>query len=476
MAVYWTSVHDPFAVIFYLLALLFWLDHLETGSRLKLALTYAAFVGALLVKEVSITLPILFFLADRILVAKKVTPATLARRYLGFGVLLLIFAWIEWIVSTRSVFTQQIGFRVGEHIVEVFIHYLSLLVFPWDLDQSLRYLWLPVALLVFLYVCIKYDRRLLFLGAAAVFPALVTAPIPPHLFNPRYLYLPLMATAVGYALLLEFALSATQRWRWKVIAHTVLGAVAAFVIVAGSARITEHTENFGGFIRQIRLQFRPIYQRHTAFALDTLLYFVDMPLQTSDISGLMFLRYGSNVLVSGADRGEIGNLRAHNAAYVFYLDDQGTFREQAVDKDARVQTAPGLPAQFEKSISLEAMEIASARVKRGEAIVVLLYWKPTARIDKDYTVFAHLVNEKGETVAGTDSQPRRGLSPTSSWRANRLVADGIVVPIPEEIPSATTYRLEIGWYYLPTLERLSVMDERGMPLTDKIIVEPFHIE
>lgn len=474
MAVYWPSVHDPLAGVFYLLTLWLWIDYLESGSRVKLALTFAAFVGALLTKEVSATLPIMLFLADRMLVNKPATFTALVRRYTLFAVILLIYAALEWIVITRSVFTQQIGYSVGEQNFAVFFQYLAFIAFPWEPDQAIKYVLLTGVILFSLYLGLKRDRRFLFLGAAGAVPTLVAAPIPAHLFNPRYLYLPLMASAVGFSLLLEIALRAAQNSQWFWV-RSALGVLVAFVMISGSTTIAELTETHGGFIRQIRLQFRPIYQQHVAFAPDTLLYFIDTPLQTQDISGLMFLRYGTNVSVSGIDRALIGELHNHHVAFVYYLDDQNIFREQAVGENTTLEITPALPALFDETISLDALEIVSSDVKRGGALVVLLYWRATGRIDKDYTLFAHLVDEKGEIVAGSDSQPRKGKVPTSSWSPNQQVVDGLVLPITDEVMAKKNYRLEIGWYYLPTMERLGLTDSTRRMITDHLVIEPFNV-
>jgi hypothetical protein len=473
MAVYWPAVHDPLAGVFYLLTLWLWLDHLESGSRLKAALAYAAFVCAMLSKEVSITLPFLLLAADGWLVRKPASLSTLIKRYAAFFLVLLIYVPLQWIVATRSVFTQQIGYSVGEHIFVVFLYYLSLLTFPWELEQSLRYMWLSGVALFFLYACFRRDRRLLFLGAAGILPVLIVSPIPSHLTNPRYMYLPLMASAVGFGLLVE-AVSGAMPSPRRIWTQAATGLVLALAVFGGSAAIGERVANFGGSIRQTRLQFRPVYQWHPTFAPGTFLYFVDTPLQAQDISGLMFLRYGSNVTVGGTDRNLPAGLRDHNTAFVYYLDDQEQFEEQPVDKDATVQVTPALPVQFEEGVSLEGVEIASASVKRGQAIVLIPYWRPAQNISRNYTVFAHLVAADGQMVTGYDSQPQRGRAPTTTWRAQQLLVDGIVIPIDETIPRGN-YTVRLGLYHFPTMQRLAVLDARGQPVTDAVAIASFNV-
>jgi hypothetical protein len=477
MSVYWPAVHDPLAGVFYLLTILLWLGFVESGSHAKFVLAFMAFLGALMSKEVSSTLPFLLFLADRLLINKPIHFIQLIKRYLLFALPLAIYLWFQLIVTTRSEFTQQIGYRIGESTLYVFVKFLAFLAFPWELGESPNYIWLIGAVSLFLFFLFRHDRKLLFLGAAVVLPTLIVTPIPPHLFNPRYLYLPLMASAVAYSLLLEFALDALRRGQWKPIARAAWGAIMiALVIFSSGTAIAERTENFGGFIRQIRMTFRPIYQRYPTFPPDTFLYFIDAPLQTQDISGLMLLRYGTHVTVSGSDRGTFSGFRDHNNTLIWYLDEQNQFQSQTVAKDIRAQITPELPIQFGNSIVLDALEIADDHIKAGETIVVLMRWKAIGYIDKDYTVFVHLINEQGDIVAGTDRQPRNGLSPTTSWRIGGILVDGIAVPVSSQIIPGRKYSLEIGWYNSSTGERSSIVNSAGMPMDDKLVVTPMSIE
>ncbi len=472
MAVYWTAVHDPLAGVFCLLALLAWLGYLDSGSRVKLGLTYGAFVGALLSKEVSLSLPILFFLAD--VLHSHGPPFTLQflKRYVGFGVVALGYLSLWLIVTTRSLFTQQIGVRVGEHVFSVFLYYLAQMALPWQADDLVRYLWLAVLVLIILYAFFRVDRKWILLGAAGTVPVLAVSAIPPHLSNPRYVYLPMMAWAVILSFVLISPVRVFLRRRLGVrVGLALLVALAAF---SASVATNERIVNFGGFIRQLRLQFRPVYQALPSLAPDTLLYFFDTPLQSEDISGLMFLRYGANVTVGGVDRAEIVRLRDHRATYVCYLDDEGSFQILEVEKGAQLHVLPELPVRVGNSLSLVALDVASTHLKRGQPLALVAYWK-ASRVDKDYTVFSHLVDAKGEIVAGYDAQPHKGSAPTSGWQPGRIYPDGLVIPVDENVP-AGEYRLEVGWYWAATGERLPVTDAAGSVVGDRVEVGSFIVD
>jgi hypothetical protein len=76
----------------------------------------------------------------------------------------------------------------------------------------------------------------------------------------------------------------------------------------------------------------------------------------------------------------------------------------------------------------------------------------------DYTVFVHLRNTEGTTVAQRDRQPLDGAYPTSQWLPGETVIDPISMPLPKNLPSGQ-YVLYIGLYRLDTLERLTVTND-----------------
>jgi len=490
-AVFWPGVADPLTGLFYLLTIWLWVDYLQIGGGLRFALTVVAYVGALLCKEISATLPITLLLADLWLVGKPTRLVVLLKRYALFFLLLAIYALLEFQAVTRGVFTQELGYGFGSHIVSSLIQHLSRLAFPWGMSPPWSYAWLAVLLALFGYAAVRRVKPVLFLGAAAVLTMLPVLPFPANMAQaPRYLYLPLMASAVGVAMLIEgltrhlssVGRTARPPLRASSPRNIPLGRAlrvavplaVALLVAWSSAIIAEEAVSFAGVARETRLQFRPIYQRHSSFAPGTFLYFIDLPFIPQYASGMMFLRYGPNVTVSGTGRNYVAGLRDHNAAFVFYLDDQNVWQEQAVDRDALVHAAPDLPAEFGGLIALDDFELASARVRRGDALVLVTYWRGLGKIDKDYAVFTHLVAANGQMVAGADRLLRRDNAPTSVWKINQLAANGIVVPIGADVPPGE-YRIELGVYDPATMQRFALIDASGQPLTDKIVIAPVSI-
>ena len=160
---------------------------------------------------------------------------------------------------------------------------------------------------------------------------------------------------------------------------------------------------------------------------------------------------------------------------MYYFDATGKPIEARVTKNAATSQTPTSPVNFNAPIRFEGSEITHNVLPRGDTLVLLLYWRALGSVDKDYTVFLHLVDEKGKIVFGEDAQPHGGTAPTTAWQPGKLVVDPHLIPIADEIPPGV-YHLEVGLYYLPTLERLLIVDEHGIPFAGQIVIEPFRVE
>ena len=64
-------------------------------------------------------------------------------------------------------------------------------------------------------------------------------------------------------------------------------------------------------------------------------------------------------------------------------------------------------------------------------------------------------NAAGETVAQKDQPPLDGAYPTSLWDPGEIIADELIIPLPDELPSGE-YSLVIGLYDFTTGLRLPV--------------------
>jgi 4-amino-4-deoxy-L-arabinose transferase-like glycosyltransferase len=87
-----------------------------------------------------------------------------------------------------------------------------------------------------------------------------------------------------------------------------------------------------------------------------------------------------------------------------------------------------------------------------------LYWESLAQMPVDWSVFVHVRDEAGETVAQKDGPAGAGTYPTSLWAEGEIVADEFIISLPDEL-SMGNYSLAIGLYQLETGERLRVYNQ-----------------
>ncbi len=113
------------------------------------------------------------------------------------------------------------------------------------------------------------------------------------------------------------------------------------------------------------------------------------------------------------------------------------------------------------------LEAGSWKLEAGMRLT--LYWRAREPVEKDYTVFVHVLGPSGELLGQRDSPPVDGRYPTSAWRPGQVIADRHEIARPDGAP-AGPYRLAVGMYDLATLERLPVVDSAGRPVPEDSII------
>lgn len=478
----WIGIVDPLTAVFYLLTLWFWWTYLERGDRVHYMLALSAFILALLCKQISITLPVVMFLAEWWLQRKPLDVAAVVRRYGPFVLGVILFSLVQYTTQSTHTFAGVFGWQVGATMAFILVQYLVLFFFPWGIYPSLdinqveagdlrTYAWLVVALCILVVVLWRTRSRvLLFLGAFTLLNLFPVLPFP--FIEHRYLYIPIISAAVMLALVF----AAVYR-RWGRRLWFLLGAPAALVVLLiwTGLSVDVSAASAAEWARQLRVPFRDIERQHATFPEDTLLYFVDpITPTTGGLSGMFFMRYGRAVSVKNWT--DYAGLREHNTAYIYYFDEGRRPREVAVQKDAVTIPSARLPVGFQSPIRLVGYEVAATTIKRGEPLIVLLYWRGTGPLETRYTVFLHLLDAQGRVVAGYDSEPRKGQYPTTAWEPNLLTADVIVMPVGSDVAPGSNYRLEVGLYDAATGQRLAIVDLEGRPVTDVFTIDTFKVE
>ncbi len=107
-------------------------------------------------------------------------------------------------------------------------------------------------------------------------------------------------------------------------------------------------------------------------------------------------------------------------------------------------------------IDLIGYVIDPIAIDRGGTVHLRLYWRAVRPPDADYTVFVHLNDASGQTVAQADAPPQSGAYPTSFWTAGEVVIDDRDIVL-SQAASAGRYVLGIGLYNPIDGARLSVV-------------------
>lgn len=117
---------------------------------------------------------------------------------------------------------------------------------------------------------------------------------------------------------------------------------------------------------------------------------------------------------------------------------------------------------FPPEMRLLGYALESDSVKPGSAMRLTLYWESLAVMDRDWSVFVHVVDENGIVVAQRDTYPGLGLMPTRKLAAGQTLADAYAINVPPTTYSPGSAKIEIGLYDYNTGDRLIVVTE-GLP-------------
>jgi hypothetical protein len=166
----------------------------------------------------------------------------------------------------------------------------------------------------------------------------------------------------------------------------------------------------------------------------------------------------------GAYRVEVGLYRANDLAPALTLDEEGQAAPRLLSQRIKAPLPPiasrprhTVNAVLDGQIALLGYDVAASNQRPGEATLTL-YWQALQALDKDYTVFLHVLGADGKIASQQDSQPLGGQYPTGVWSPGEVVADPYTLPLPPG-----EYRLAVGMYDLATMTRLGVgADDRVM--------------
>ena len=170
---------------------------------------------------------------------------------------------------------------------------------------------------------------------------------------------------------------------------------------------------------------------------------------------------------SGARRGA---LRCVCSAYDYVYEvnpwgDKLITAPEEVTGTWRARLPHRIAANFAQQITLLAYEVQPHNAP--PALTLTLYWQALTAIDRDYTVFVHLLAADGTRVAQGDSPPQGGHYPTTRWQVGEIIRDAHTVQT-ENIRHGVQFA--IGLYDLKTMARLSIVDEAGRDIGQEVMI------
>jgi 4-amino-4-deoxy-L-arabinose transferase-like glycosyltransferase len=115
----------------------------------------------------------------------------------------------------------------------------------------------------------------------------------------------------------------------------------------------------------------------------------------------------------------------------------------------------------EPQVAILSASASPEQLHPGETAQIEITWQSLAALPKDYSVFVHLVDAEGFTIAQHDTMPGGGRLPTSRWQPGQIILDrySVIIPTTAYAPNRGAWR--VGLYDHQTGERLPLLDKDG---------------
>lgn len=112
-----------------------------------------------------------------------------------------------------------------------------------------------------------------------------------------------------------------------------------------------------------------------------------------------------------------------------------------------------------RSIGLGAEVVISPdSAAPGDDVLISLRWQIERAMNRDWSLFAHLISQDGIILAQRDVYPGGGLLATSDMVTGFAWENPVALRIPNTVPAPQTARIVVGWYDHQTGERLLLPD------------------
>ncbi len=112
------------------------------------------------------------------------------------------------------------------------------------------------------------------------------------------------------------------------------------------------------------------------------------------------------------------------------------------------------------ALALLAVEIVSERVQPEDYVELVLDWEVVETPARDWSLFVHLVTPDGVIFSQRDVYPGQGALATSDLEPGRAWRNPVAVWTPPAAYAPMQFDVAVGWYHLPTGQRL-LLPNRG---------------
>lgn len=123
---------------------------------------------------------------------------------------------------------------------------------------------------------------------------------------------------------------------------------------------------------------------------------------------------------------------------------------------APVVSAPIFTRADVGAIAMRSSSLITPNVAPGELVKIDLTWQVAAPFARDWSVFVHLTTQDGVIVGQRDIYPGNGALALSDLPAGAMWTDRMMIALPDNIYAPQRLSVRVGWYFLPTSERLSL--------------------
>jgi hypothetical protein len=104
-----------------------------------------------------------------------------------------------------------------------------------------------------------------------------------------------------------------------------------------------------------------------------------------------------------------------------------------------------------------------------------LYWQALTPVDRDYTVFMHLLDANSVIIVQDDAPPGDPFFPTSTWLIGEVIVDDHHLALPAGAPP-DLHPVAVGLYHWPTGERLQAVNGEDKPVGDSVLLTSIDVE